>query len=47
MRRAGAMQADLTHQNWVGVLQQVDIPAGGDPDYFLQQAVNLAKTGCW
>ena len=43
----GAMQADLTHENWVGVLQQVDIPAGGNPDSFLQQAVNLANNRCW
>ena len=47
MKDLSAMQADLTHENWVGVLQQVDIPAGGNPDSFLQQAVNLANNRCW
>lgn len=40
-------QANLTHENWVGVLQQIDISAGGNPDSFLPQAVSLANDKCW
>ena len=41
------LQANLTHENWVGVLQQVDIPGGGRADAFLPQAVSLANDRCW
>ena len=41
------LQANLTHENWVGVLQQIDISAGGNPDSFLPQAVSLANDKCW
>lgn len=41
------LQADLTHENWVGVLQQVDIAGGGRAETFLPQAVNLANDRCW
>ena len=44
---AAVLQADLTHENWVGVLQQVDIPGGGRADTFLPEAVNLANDRCW
>ena len=48
MRRCtAAFQANLTHENWVGVLQQVDIPGGGTADNFLPQAVSLANDRCW
>lgn len=40
-------QANLTHENWVGVLQQVDLPGGGRPDSFLSAAVSLANDKCW
>ena len=41
------LQANLTHENWIGVLQQVDVPGGGKADTFLPQAVSLANDRCW
>ena len=41
------VQADVKHENWVGVLQQIDISGGGNPDSFLPQAVNFANNKCW
>ena len=41
------LQANLTHENWVGVLQQVDIAGGGRANTFLPQAVSLANDKCW
>ena len=31
----------------MGVLQQIDISGGGNPDSFLPQAVNFANNKCW
>ena len=42
-----AVQADVTHENWVGVLQQVDISGGGNPESFLPKAVSFANDKCW
>lgn len=44
---AAELQANLRHENWVGVLQQVDIAGGGRADTFLSQAVCLANDRCW
>lgn len=37
----------MTHENWVGVLQQIDISGGGKAESFLPQAVSLANDKCW
>ena len=42
-----ASQADVTHENWVGVLQQIDISGGGNPESFLPKAVSFANDKCW
>ncbi len=42
-----AVQADVTHENWVGVLQQIDISGGGNPESFLPKAVSFANDKCW
>lgn len=41
------LQANTEQENWVGVLQQVDIPAGGDAAAFLPKAVDFANNRCW
>ena len=41
------VQADVTHENWVGVLQQIDISGGGNPESFLPKAVSFANDKCW
>ncbi|DBB03304.1 hypothetical protein WJX82_011741 [Trebouxia sp. C0006] len=40
-------EADVTHENWVGVLQQIDISGGGNPESFLPKAVSFANDKCW
>ena len=41
------LQASTEQENWVGVLQQVDIPAGGNAAAFLPKAVDYANNKCW
>ena len=41
------VQADVTHETWVGVLQQIDISGGGNPESFLPKAVSFANDKCW
>lgn len=48
IKHQAAVQANTTHENWVGVLQEVGLPGtDGSVESFLKTATDFCNDRCW